>query len=143
MTPSRLIAGAFSGSRTTISQSCFSAASTCPRSTKPCISFRLPELTAPAVAAYAVASIAIVAANRIGPSSIRRKRVPSPVLAGFDRFALTGGSGFLLFEFLILPQRCFGLLCTALAAICETQLIIGIWLIGIKANGGFQTLDGR
>src|SRR5260221_7343471 len=142
MTPNRLIAAVFSGWRTTISQSCFPATSTCPRSTKPSIFFMLTELAAPWLSACATANSMIAAVNRIGPSSIRRKHAPAPVLARFDRFALTAGSRFLLFEFLILPQGCFGLLCAALTAIRETQLVIGVWLTGVKANGGFQTLDG-
>src|SRR6266576_1286559 len=141
--PSRSIAGAFSGSRVIISQSCFSAASTCPWSIKYWIRFMFCELLVAWGAANAVAEDAIAAAIRISPSVIRLEHLVVPVLLGFARFALTDGSRVLLFEFLILPQRCFGLLCAALAPVGKTQLVIGIWLLGIKANGRFQTRDGR
>src|ERR1700693_4464830 len=68
------------------------------------------------------------------------------LLAGSVRVfsvALTWDRCLLMPESLILPQRRFGVLCAALTPIRKTQLVIGIRLFGLQANGGFQALCRR
>ena len=65
------------------------------------------------------------------------------LLAGSIRFfsvALTWDRHLLLSQSLILPQSRFGVLGTALAPVCEAQLVIGIGLLWPQANGGFETI---
>src|SRR5712692_10248600 len=102
----------------------------------------LSECPATCGCARAVPEFAIVVAARKTGSSIRTRQAPAPQLLRFFRVA-PGDRIFLLFEQFILMKCCLGVWRSAHPAIRKTQLVIRVRLIGIEANGSFQTLDGR